>query len=89
MRTLRWLSPNFTIETEPNNENILFVHCNVYRYNKKIKREIEEAWRVIKHTLKEPFYLMSSRNIKTLKFASLFGFTSFKVVQGQLVLITK
>lgn len=56
--------------------NGTFIHCDVFNYNKVVRNELLEVWKVISWLHGGPIYALHDvSDLKHKKFLNLFGFT--------------
>lgn len=66
--------PEFIVRLEEHIEGT-FIHCDVFKWNKQVKKEILEVWDSISRLHGGPIYtFVGSDDIKIQKFMQLFGF---------------
>lgn len=86
-----YVSNSLVITLEPNNEGLLFLHCNVkVKWNKKIKTEFLTALEDIKKAvlmLKHRYIFVAAHidDAKLHKFARMFGFINTRKRVGDLL----
>ncbi len=75
-------SRDYTLYIEPFN-GFLFIHADVYRWNKSVKRLLSASFESLKNAVKTRlFALVLVENTKNRKFVDLFKFYPIKTITG-------
>ena len=65
---------NYTVWFDQHND-YTFLHCNVYRYNKTVKKELQNYLQFLLRIRQSPLYALSERgDTKHVKFLTMLGF---------------
>lgn len=73
---------DYTIHTE-DFDGLCFMHCDVHRWSKSVKRSLDHAFMEFCEQCKEPKHVgLAPENVKLKKFLALFGFQHFGNVVG-------